>query len=72
MDNEKTIASCGCAAGIVIVNALVGGWAVNVLLTTFLGKALPFGWAMVIGLFTGEITIPAGIVVAILHMFHIL
>jgi hypothetical protein len=51
---------------------LAGGWSVNYLLNFFASKVIPFGWAMVIGLFAGEISIPVAVVVAILHMFHVI
>ena len=63
---------CGCLLFLTIFNLLVGGWSVNYLLEFFANKVIPFGWAMVIGLFAGEASIPAAIVVWILHMFHII
>jgi len=63
---------CGCMTVIVIANLVFGGSSVNYLLTTFLGKALPFGWAIITGLFVGEFTIPTAIVVWILKSFHII
>jgi hypothetical protein len=63
---------CGFYIIILIVNMLAGGWSVNYLLNFFASKVIPFGWAMVIGLFAGEISIPVAVVVAILHMFHVI
>ena len=65
-------AQCGCWLVVAVINLIFGGMSVNYLLTTFLEKAIPFGWAMVLGLFVGEFTIPASIVVWILKLTHIL
>lgn len=71
-DNKETsIATCGCYVLVAIFNVLVGGWSINYILDVFVHKMLPFGWAMVIGLFAGEISVPVAIVIAILKHFGI-
>ncbi len=69
-DSEKNI-ECGCILLILIFNFLFGGWSVNYLLA-LLSKNIPFIWDAVIGLFIGEVSIPAAIVVAILKKFGVL
>ena len=68
----SSLVSCGCGLVMLVVNLIFGATSVNYLLTTFLGKALPFGWAMITGLFVGEFTIPTAIVVWILKTFSII
>lgn len=63
--------SCGCMLIILILNLFLGGWSVNYILALF-GKALPTLWAVIVGLFVGEFTVPVAIVVAILRHFGIL
>jgi hypothetical protein len=55
-----------------LVNLIVGGWSVNYLLQFFLAKTIPFVGAALIGLFAGEISIPAAVVIVILKYFGIL
>lgn len=64
--------SCGCAILLLVLNLALGAWSVNYLLLTFLGKVIPLGWAVIVGLFAGEFTIPAAAVVAILRSLGIL
>ena len=71
-DNKESSVSCGCFLVLFVINLLAGGWSVNYLLEFFLHKAVPFVGATVIGLFTGEITIPVAVVIAILKWGHIL
>jgi hypothetical protein len=56
---------------ILVVNALLGAWSVNVLLGLF-DKVIPLIGAILIGLVAGEITIPLAIIVAILQAFGVL
>ncbi len=63
------IANCGCIILILLVNFIVGTWSVNYLLLEFAGKTIPTIGAFVIGLFAGEITVPAAIIVWILKAF---
>jgi len=56
----------GCFFLILLINMVLGIWSVNYLLLTFLGKTIPLFWAFVIGIFSGELTIPVAIVVLIL------
>lgn len=70
-EETLTLANCGCVLILFVTNLVLGGWSVNLLLDVFLHKMLPFGWAVVIGLFTGEFTVPVAIIVAILRHFGI-
>ena len=63
--------SCGCLIIILVVNALLGAWSVNVLLALF-DKTIPLIGAILIGLVAGEITIPLAVIVAILQAFGVL
>ena len=60
-DNSISFTSCGCGLIVLVINLLVGGWSVDVILSWF-DKVIPFGWAMVIGLFAGEISIPVAVI----------
>ncbi len=61
---------CSCLALVVAFNALLGGWSVETILAWF-GKSIPFGWDMVIGFFTAEISVPVAVVGAILKHFGV-
>lgn len=69
--DSSFVVNCGCALLLLVFNILAGGWSVNYLLGFFLEKTIPFFWAATIGLFVGEISFPAAVVVAILHSFGI-
>ncbi len=71
-NDVSSVFSCGCGILIFVLNLVFGGSSVNYLLMTFLEKSLPFGWAVVTGLFIGEFTIPTAIVVWILKHFGVL
>ena len=60
---------CGCMLLLLVINLLAGGWSVNYILLAFLGKTIPFWGAALIGLFAGEISIPAAIVISLLKFF---
>ena len=61
--------SCGCfpLICIAIFNLVFGTIAVQYLCETWLHKPIAFGWAMLIGLIAGEITVPAAIITWILQ-----
>ena len=63
---------CGCLLGFFIANLICGGWSVNYLLSVFFEKTIPWVWAIIIGLFAGEFTIPVAVVVAILRALGVL
>ncbi len=71
-DNSVNLVSSGCGILIIIFNIFVGGWSVNYLLEFFLNKTIPFVGAALIGLFSGEISIPVAVVIAILKYFGVL
>jgi len=52
---------------------IFGGWSVEYLLYVFthIANRIPWFWAIVMGLFAGDITIPVAVAVAILRMFHV-
>jgi len=62
----------GCLVPIIIVilNVTVGTWSVNEILSWF-GKDIPLLTDAVVGLFTGEVSIPVAIVGAILKAFGV-
>lgn len=70
--SDGSSAGCGCYIVLLVFNLCLGGWSVNYLLQTFLDKTIPFGWAMVVGLFGGEFTIPAAVVTALLKWLGVL
>lgn len=70
-DSTGTLIQCGCGALVTVFNLLAGGWSVDYLLSVFTGKVIPFGWAMLIGLFVGEASVPVAVVVAVLKHFHV-
>jgi hypothetical protein len=74
MRNNNDGNGCGCFVWIAVLvfNVLVGGWSVAYLLEFFLGKTIPFIGAMLIGLFTAELSVPVAIVVALLRYFGVL
>lgn len=70
--DNSSILSCGCGILLFLANIFLGGTSVNYLLMTFTEKVLPFGWAVFTGLFVGEFTIPAALVVWVLKHFGII
>jgi hypothetical protein len=70
MDKKNEI-GCGCWIGLAIFNLLLGGWSVSYLLMAFLAKVIPFWGACLIGLFTGEFTVPVACVVWLLKHFGV-
>ena len=74
MHEEKSfsIVTCGCWFLVALFNVLVGAWSVNYILLYFLGKMIPLWGAMLIGLFTAEISVPVAVVIALLRFFHIM
>lgn len=71
-NTDTSLATCGCYVLFIVLNLALGGWSVNYLLDFFVSKTIPFLWATVVGLFIGEFSIPAAIVVKILAFFGIL
>lgn len=71
-DGSTGLMYCGCLIVILLLNLLIGAWSVNYLLSILLHTTIPFWGAAVIGLFGGEITIPAAIVVWVLHVCGVL
>ena len=71
-DDGSVFFSCGCMGLAMAVNLVAGGWSVNYLLLVFAGKIIPTLWAMAIGLFVGEFSIPAAVVVYLLKYLGVL
>lgn len=69
-DNGSGLA-CGCYIVLILFNAIVGGYAVDFILN-FFGKQIPFWGSMLIGLFTAELSVPAGIIIRLLQYFGVL
>jgi hypothetical protein len=64
--------NCGCGIALLVFNLVLGGWSVNYLLDVIFEKTIPFFWAMVIGLFSGQFTVPIAIIVKILEAFNVI
>lgn len=65
MDEE---ASVGCLqGGCCLVNLVLGGISTQYLVATLLHQSLAFGWAFLIGLFAGTVTVPGAILVWLLQ-----
>jgi hypothetical protein len=62
----------GCFLLILILDLALGAWSVNVLLGFAVDKTIGFGWALLIGLAGGVVTIPVGVIVWALQMAGIL
>lgn len=68
---EEEAGGLGCFLFFLVFNLVLGGWSVNYLLLLFTGENIPFFWDTVIGLFSGELTIPIAIVLKILQAFGV-
>jgi len=68
---QKVSIGVGCTVItiILLINALIGGFCFDYGLFVFFGKNLPFWADMLVGLFLGEIAIPAAILAFILQFF---
>jgi hypothetical protein len=55
-----------------LMNVLLGGWSVNYLLLSIFDKTIPFLFAALIGLITGQFSIPIAVAIVILRYFGIL
>lgn len=70
----KNSTYCGVTGGFILfilaLNASIGGFAVNYLLSLF-GKNIPFLLDMVIGFFAGQFAIPLAIIGYLLRLFGI-
>jgi hypothetical protein len=70
--NDGSCINCGCVLAVLIMNIVFGAMSVNYLLSVFAEKTLPFFWAMVIGLFAGQFTVPVAIIVWVLERFSVI
>lgn len=70
--NKSALAQCGCYLFILVANLLFGGASVNYLLSEFVGKTIPLFWAVVVGIFVGQFSIPVAVVVWILKLTGIM
>jgi len=68
---KEQTTSWGCILVILAFNLIIGGWSVNYLLVVFVGKAIPFLAAALLGLIVGEFSVPVAIVVAVLRHFGV-
>ena len=69
---KEGVGVVGCFFTTIIINLLLGGWSVIYLVENLLHKTISWPWAILIGLFGGETTIPAAIIVWILKMAGVL
>lgn len=58
--------------GIVLLGAWFGAFCVNYTLIHTIHSVIPFFWAFLLSLVTGDMTVPAAIVVWVLVHLHIL
>lgn len=62
----RTGNGCGCSGGcflaLFMFNLTVGGWSVIRCVNIFLGQTIDFWWAVLIGLFAAEFTVPLAII----------
>ncbi len=74
MDNVSKATGCGCIVQIlmVAVYVFISALSVNWLLIFFLQKSIPLWAAAVIGLIGGSVTVPASIVIYLLHAFGVM
>jgi hypothetical protein len=59
--------SCGCGLLIIILNLVGGAWSVNYLLEFFLDKTIAWGYAFLIGIFSGQFSIPIAVIMYLLE-----
>lgn len=62
------LSGCGCLLLALAINLLLGGIATHYVILMWFAKDIAFGWAALIGLFGGELTIPAAIITYLLHL----
>lgn len=69
----KSYAFVNCLVwlAVVVFNCWIGTMAVNYLIFTFFEKTIPWFWALVLGLFTAELSVPGAIVVWILKSLNV-
>lgn len=67
-DDSGVFALIGCVVQLVLVGLVFyfGGVCVNYLLAFFVHKTIPLFWAMVLSLFTAELSTPVAIILWIL------
>ena len=71
-DNGTGVVGCGCWLIVLLINVSVGGWSVQYLIDVVFNEVIPFWGAAVIGLFVGELSIPAAIIVWLLKFFGVM
>jgi len=59
---------CGCLTFVLLFNLTIGGISVNYLSNQLFSKDLPWWADGIIGLFAGEVSVPAAIIVWILRI----
>lgn len=60
--------TAGCAVLVMVFNLTIGYISVQYLLTTFIGNAAPWGAALIGGLFLGQVTVPAALLVWLVQL----
>ena len=63
----ETVNKGGCTCLYFILVVFLGSWTFNWCLYATIGRQIPWFFAFLCSLFTGGITVPAGIVMWILH-----
>lgn len=59
---KESSAGCGCVALVLLLNITVGAISAHYVILTWLSKDIAWGWAALIGLVGGELTIPAALI----------
>jgi len=68
MDKSFFWEKLGCYTIAVLAALFIGGWSVNYILINLFDKAIPFGYAMIAGLFLSQFTFPIAIIVWVLKL----
>jgi hypothetical protein len=64
--NVSGVISCGCT--VILLNIVLGGYTLAYCVKLLTGQTISLGWATLIGLFTGEITIPLAFILYLLKL----
>lgn len=71
-DGANSLINCGCAIFILIFNVVVGAWSVTYLVSNLLHQHIAWGWAALIGLVGGEVSVPFALIVWLLKLAGVL
>jgi len=70
MSEERSSVSCGVVVlGVLFINGLIGGLCSDFVLRNAFGVDIPWWGDFLVGLFGGEVTIPAACITFVLSLF---